>query len=88
METVTAVELRRNLKSILQRVQAGEVIQVTYRGGPPVRIVAADSAPKDRMHGLDRLLREKRNIALVDEADELKKDYADHLDQKYADYVD
>lgn len=88
METVTAVELRRNLKSILQRVQAGEVIQVTYRGGPPVRIVAADSAPKDRMHGLDRLLREKRQAALLGDAEELKQQYGSHLDRKYADYVD
>jgi prevent-host-death family protein len=42
MERVGVNELRRNVIAVLRRVEAGEVIEVTYRGRPVARMVPAN----------------------------------------------
>ena len=51
MKTITAVELRKNMGEILTRVQNGESISVTYRGGNPVVLEPNDSNQRVRGTG-------------------------------------
>lgn len=83
MSTITAAELRRNLKQVLERVQAGEEIIVTCRGRVMGRLVPVRYADR-RMEGLDALLALKEHLR-VESADEgaFSDAYAAHLEEKY-----
>jgi prevent-host-death family protein len=48
-------ELKNELSAYIQRVQAGEIITVTKRGKPVVRVMPADISP-----GLAKLIAEGR----------------------------
>ena len=58
MERVGVRELRQSASSVLRRVAAGELIEVTDRGHPVARIV-----PMQRHSALDQLVAEGRAVA-------------------------
>jgi prevent-host-death family protein len=51
MTTITALELRKNLDSIVRRVQAGERIKVTYRSKPAFTLEPEASNPDKPVPG-------------------------------------
>ena len=89
MTTITAVELRRNLESILKRVMAGEDIRVTYRHQPAVKLTSdLDKKSRiQRMHGLDVLDAAKRKGYKFDETKSYKELYHEHLERKYGEHA-
>ena len=86
MTTITAVELRNNLESILKRVMAGEEIRVTYRHKPAIRL-SSDAPRKLRMAGLDALDKAPRKGYVFDETKTWKELYHEHLEEKYGKHV-
>lgn len=86
MTRITAVELRQNLKQVLERVQAGEEITVTYRGGNSIRLVP-DTVSSYEMAGLDALLALTPHISNADDDVAFDKRYSEHLDEKYGKYT-
>lgn len=86
MTRITAVELRENLREILERVQAGEHIVVTYRGGSPVRLVPEQDAKQD-MAGLDALLELTPRFDAFADKESFDEQYAEHLESKYGKYT-
>lgn len=82
MVTITAVELRKNLREYLRRAAAGEEIEVTYRGGGSVRLSPGDTSARTETPGLDAL------VALLPEpekrtSEDLKELYSRSLQDKY-----
>jgi prevent-host-death family protein len=53
MKTITAVELRNNMGEILTRVQSGERLTVTYRGGNPVVLEPEGTDRQRQSNGKD-----------------------------------
>ncbi|MEI6481565.1 MAG: type II toxin-antitoxin system Phd/YefM family antitoxin [Candidatus Saccharibacteria bacterium] len=85
MKTITAKELRNNLDSILERVNAGEEIIVKHRFRDPVRLVP-NNAIKDtgkKMIGLAALDNAPRKEYFLDPNKSYKELYHDALDKKY-----
>lgn len=85
MTTITALELRNNLESIIKRVMAGEEIAVTYRHQPAVRLTADTVKPKKhkKMSGLDAFLASPRKKSPFDPNKSFKELYHEHLEEKY-----
>ena len=84
MTTITAVELRNNLESIIKRAMAGENFRVTYRRGAAVKISA--DTPTGRQQytdGLDAFLASPRKKSTLDPNKSFKKMYHEHLERKY-----
>ncbi len=85
MTTISAVELRNNMREIFRRVHQGEEVAVTYRDEPAV-ILSARSQHSDNaehMAGLEALLALPRR-SVSDNSDVSFKDlYHRHLDEKY-----
>jgi len=48
MKNLSARELQRNIKTILDRVEGGESVEITRRGRPVARLVPAKSARAER----------------------------------------
>lgn len=86
MTRITALELRQNLKQVLERVQAGEEIVVTYRGGQAVRLVPEQSEKAD-MAGLEGLLGLTPFAGANEDSDSFDKRYVGHLEEKYGKYT-
>lgn len=86
MKTISAKELRTNLDSILERVNAGEEIIVKHRFREPVvlRSYSKKVTPKaGTLPGLaifDRAPKKKLNL---DPNKSLKQLYHEHLDEKH-----
>lgn len=84
MTTITAVELRNNLESIVKRAVAGETFRVTYRRDTVLRLTAdtPKGLPK-RISGLDAFLAAPRKKSTLDPNKSFKELYHEHLEQKY-----
>ena len=89
MKTITAVELRKKMGEIIARVQDGETITVTYRGGRPVSLVPNTLAKNhDKAGGkeLVEALNRAASHARVPErykTGDLKKLYYEDMAKKY-----
>lgn len=85
MTTITALELRNNLKNVMERVIAGEEIAVTYRGTGSIKL-SAESLPARDMSGLSGLrsaprLREPRE--LFNSTESFKELYHKLIEEEY-----
>lgn len=89
MKTVTAKELRNNLESILERVNAGEEIIVKHRFKDPVIIrnyktePIVEDNPNALPPGLAALYKAPRKKAYTDEHKSFKELYYEDMRKKY-----
>lgn len=87
MKTISAKELRNNLDSILERVNAGEEIIVKHRFRDPVVLSALPANKKPqasgRLPGLAAFEAAPKNNHTFDTTKSVKKLYHDILDEKY-----
>jgi len=85
MKTISAKELRNNLDSILERVNAGEEIIVKHRFKEPVllRAYTPKKPTKEILPGLAAFDRAPRKKVTIDPSKSYKQIYREHLDKKY-----
>ena len=88
MKTITAKELRTNLDSIIERVNAGEEIIVKHRFRKPIHLVSENqrnSKPqeKNELIGLAALDNAPRKEHSLDPNKSYKELYHERLDKKY-----
>lgn len=86
MTRITALELRQNLRQVLERVQAGEEIVVTYRGGASVRLIPEETE-RPAAAGLDALVALVPTDDFEEHPDAFRDRYAQHLEKKYGKYT-
>jgi antitoxin (DNA-binding transcriptional repressor) of toxin-antitoxin stability system len=85
MTTITALELRNNLKNVMERVIAGEEIAVTYRGAGLIKLSAETPLSRD-MSGLSALRSAPRlqdPHELFSGAESFKELYHKLIEEKY-----
>ncbi len=87
MTTITAVELRNNLESIIKRVMAGEDVRVTYRNRPAVKISSDIKKANTQASGLDAFLAAPHKPSTLAQDNSYKQLYHEHLGEKYGKYT-
>ncbi len=96
MTTITAKELRDNLRELTRRVRAGEHIYVSYRNQPAFKLEPINSKPNQEPSaqarpGLQKLLEyQKNNSKKFKNTDNrpIKELYHESLMKKYGKYVE
>lgn len=85
MNTITAKELRDNLREIAKRVEHGEHIYVSYRNRLSFKLEPAQKpAPKTkRLAGLEAFLAAPKKPSSYDPNKSVKQIYHELLDEKY-----
>ena len=86
MTRITALELRQNLRQVLERVHAGEEIVVTYRGGASVRLIP-QGTERPEPAGLGALLALVPKDDFEEHPDAFGDRDAQHLEKKYGKYT-
>jgi antitoxin (DNA-binding transcriptional repressor) of toxin-antitoxin stability system len=86
MQTITAKELRLNLKSILNRVSQGEEFTVIYQSKPIAQLSQIKQESKFNFDAFESTVNEIRSQykpSSMDEDKSFKQIYREHLDKKY-----